>query len=87
VRPKIASFHVTASYEGQEFDDAANTFVLRPYARVDVSAERNLGRGFSVYAGAQNVLNRTIDAGLTPILTLASPRLVQGELRYGWGRN
>jgi outer membrane receptor protein involved in Fe transport len=85
VRPKIASFHVIASYTGREFDDAANTFVLRPYARVDVSAERELGRGFSVYAGAQNLLNRTIDAGLTPVLTLAAPRLVQGGLRYGWG--
>ncbi len=51
VRPKIASFHAIASYTGREFDDAANTFVLRPYARVDVSAERELGHGFSVYAG------------------------------------
>jgi outer membrane receptor protein involved in Fe transport len=87
VQPKIASLHVIASYEGREFDDAANQYLLRPYARVDVSAERQLGHGFSVYAGAQNVLNRTIDAGLTPILTLAAPRLVQGGVRYGWGRD
>ena len=87
VRPKFASFHVIASYEGREFDDAANEFLLHPYARVDVSAERELGHGFSVYAGAQNVLNRTIDAGMTPILTLAAPRLVQGGVRYGWGRD
>jgi outer membrane receptor protein involved in Fe transport len=87
VQPKIASLHVIASYEGREFDDAANQYLLHPYARVDVSAERQLGHGFSVYAGAQNVLNRTIDAGLTPILTLAAPRLVQGGVRYGWGRD
>jgi outer membrane receptor protein involved in Fe transport len=86
VRPKIASLHVVASYEGREFDDAANEFLLRPYARVDVMAERELGRGFSVYAGAQNVLNQTIDAGETPVLTLAAPRLVQGGLRYELGR-
>jgi outer membrane receptor protein involved in Fe transport len=86
VRPKIASLHVIASYEGREFDDAANEYLLHPYARVDVSAERELGHGFSVYAGAQNVLNRTIDAGLTPILTLAAPRLVQGGVRYELGR-
>jgi outer membrane receptor protein involved in Fe transport len=85
VRPKFASFHAIASYEGREFDDAANEYLLHPYARVDVSAERELGHGFSVYAGAQNVLNRTIDAGMTPILTLAAPRLVQGGVRYGWG--
>ncbi len=44
VRPKIASFHVVGSYTGKEFDDAANEFVLRPYARVDVMAERSLGK-------------------------------------------
>ena len=86
VRPKFASLHVVASYEGREFDDAANEFLLHPYARVDVMAERQLGRGFSMYAGAQNVLNRTIDAGETPVLTLAAPRLVQGGLRYELGR-
>jgi outer membrane receptor protein involved in Fe transport len=87
VWPKVGTFHGFASYEGKAFDDAANEYVLRPYARVDVSAERGLGRGFSVYAGAQNLLNRTIDAGLTPVLTLAAPRLVLGGVRYAWGRD
>ena len=86
VVPRIASVHGVFSYTGMEFDDAANQFVLHPYARVDVSAERELGRGFSVFVGAQNVLNRTIDAGMTPLLTLAAPRLVQGGLRYKLGR-
>ena len=87
VWPKVATLHGFASYEGKAFDDAANQYVLRPYARVDVSAERGLGRGFSVYAGAQNLLNRTIDAGLTPVLTLAAPRLVLGGVRYAWGKD
>ena len=86
VVPRIASVHGVFSYTGMEFDDAANQFVLHPYARVDVSAEREVGRGFTVFVGAQNVLNRTIDAGLTPLLTLAAPRLVQGGLRYKLGR-
>jgi outer membrane receptor protein involved in Fe transport len=86
VLPRIASVHGIASYTGKEFDDAANQFVLHPYARVDVSGERELGRGFSVFAGAQNVLNRQIQAGLTPILTLAAPPLVQGGLRYHFSR-
>jgi outer membrane receptor protein involved in Fe transport len=87
VRPKIASFHVIASYEGRAFDDAANQFLLRPYARVDVSVERELGKGFSLYGGAQNLLDRRIDAGDTPVLTLAAPRLVQGGVRWTWGRD
>jgi outer membrane receptor protein involved in Fe transport len=86
VAPRIASFHAIASYTGHVFDDAANRFVLHPYARFDVSAERSLPHGLSVFAGAQNVLNRTIDAGRTPILTLAAPRLVQAGLRYSFPR-
>jgi outer membrane receptor protein involved in Fe transport len=82
VAPRVASFHAIASYTGRDFDDAANQYLLHPYARLDVSAERALGHGLSVFAGAQNVLNRTIDAGLTPVLTLAAPRLVQGGVRY-----
>jgi outer membrane receptor protein involved in Fe transport len=78
----IATFHLIASYSGQEFDDAANQFRLHPFARFDVSAERRLRWGLSVFAGAQNLLNRQIDAGLTPILTLAAPRLVQAGMRY-----
>jgi hypothetical protein len=31
-------------------------------------------------------LNRRIDAGLTPILTLAAPRVVQAGVRYSFQR-
>jgi outer membrane receptor protein involved in Fe transport len=86
VAPRIASFHAIASYTGQTFDDSANQYVLHPYARFDVSAERSLPYGLSVFAGAQNLLNRSIDAGRTPILTLAAPRLVQAGLRYSFTR-
>jgi len=83
---RVASFHLTMSYSGQEFDDAQNQFRLHPYARFDVSAERRLHWGLSLFASAQNVLNREIDAGRTPILTLAAPRLVQAGLRYSFLR-
>ncbi|HXE04512.1 MAG TPA: TonB-dependent receptor, partial [Bryobacteraceae bacterium] len=82
--PRIANLHAIASYTGQAFDDAANRYILHPYARFDVSADRDLGHGISIFAGAQNLLNRAIDAGRTPILTLAAPRLVQAGLRYSF---
>jgi outer membrane receptor protein involved in Fe transport len=83
--PKFANVHLIASYTGRDFDDAANQYVLHPYARFDVSADRPLWHGLSLFAGAQNLLNRSIDAGRTPILTLAAPRLVQAGLRYRLG--
>ena len=82
--PRVADFHLIASYEGREFDDAANQYLLHPYARFDVSSERALPHGLSLFAGAQNLLDRSIDAGRTPILTLAAPRLVQAGLRYNF---
>ena len=85
----IADFHLIASYTGQEFDDAQNQFLLHPYARFDLSADRQLTprlSGLTIFAGAQNLLNRSIDAGRTPILTLAPPRLVQAGLRYNFSR-
>ncbi len=85
-RPGWVGLHGVASYTGRIFDDSANQFALRGYLRVDVSAERELWRGLGVYAGAQNVLDRRIEAGRTPVLTLAAPRLVEGGLRWRVGR-
>ena len=82
----IANLHLIVSYQGQMFDDSANTFVLHPYARFDLSADRKLPHGLSLFAGAQNLLNRSIDAGRTPTLTLAAPRLVQAGVRYSFSR-
>ncbi len=86
---RVANLHLVASYTGQSFDDAANGYLLHPYARFDVSADREIFtrrlHGFSLYGGAQNLLNRSIDAGRTPVLTLAAPRLVEAGLRYNLG--
>jgi outer membrane receptor protein involved in Fe transport len=84
--PRVATFIADAIYEGHEFDDAENTAVLHPYSRFDLFAERKIGHGLSLYASSQNVLNRRIDAGLTPTLTLAAPRIVEGGVRYSFSR-
>jgi len=83
--PRVATFHVVASYSGQMFDDSANQFLLHPYARFDVSAERGVGRHFAVFGEAQNLLNRMIEAGETPTPTVAAPRLVEGGVRWRFG--
>ena len=84
--PHIVNLHVIASYEGREFDDSANQFILHPYPRFDASADRTLSHGLSLYVASQNLGNRAIDAGRTPILTLAAPRLVEGGLRFNLSR-
>lgn len=84
--PHAATFHLIASYTGQQFDDSGNQYRLRPYARFDASLDRALPHGFGLFAGAQNLLDRNIEAGRTPVLTLAAPRLVQAGLRYTFRR-
>ncbi len=82
----VAAFHLIGSYTGREYDDAANQFILHPYPRLDVSADRNLRFGLSLYGAVQNLANRAIDAGRTPTLTLAAPRLVEAGIRYNLSR-
>ncbi len=83
---RVADLHLYSIYSGRQFDDAENQFILHPFLRVDLSAERQLGRGVSLFAGAQNLLNKQIEAGRTPVLTLASPRVVQAGVRLRLGR-
>lgn len=84
--PRALNFHAIASYQGREYDDTLNTFELHPYARFDLSADRTLTHGLAVFASAQNLLDRTIEAGRTPLLTLAPPRIVEAGLRYSFTR-
>ena len=85
-QPHALNLHLFASYQGREYDDALNTELLHPYARFDLSADRAITHRLTVFAETQNLLNRTIDAGITPTLTLAAPRLVEGGLRYTFFR-
>ncbi len=84
--PRLAALHAFATYTGEQFDDAQNQYVLHPFARFDVAMDRSLTRGLSVFASVQNLLDRAIDAGRTPVLTLAAPRLVQAGFRYSFTR-
>jgi outer membrane receptor protein involved in Fe transport len=84
--PRVLNLHLLISTQGREYDDSANQFILHPYTRFDLSADRSLTHGLSIFAESQNLLNRSIDAGRTPILTLAPPRIVQAGLRYSFSR-
>jgi outer membrane cobalamin receptor len=65
---------------GRQFDDDVNTYLLHGYFSMDAYAEHNFHR-FTLYAAGENLLDRSIDAGRTPVLTLAMPRLVRIGLR------
>lgn len=67
---------------GRQFDDSANVFRLSGYVRMDGYVERAVSKRWSIYGSAVNLLDRRIEAGRTPVLTLASPRTVAAGIKF-----
>jgi outer membrane receptor protein involved in Fe transport len=80
-KPRWGVFSVDLRSSGQQFDDSANQFRLAGFAQVDLYAEHTFGRIFRLYGAVQNLADSRIEAGRTPILTLASPRIVTAGIR------
>ncbi len=67
---------------GRQYDDSANTFELHSYTQMGAYAEHGFGERWVVYASAQNLFDRAIEAGRTPVLTLGTPRTVMAGVRF-----
>jgi outer membrane receptor protein involved in Fe transport len=70
---------------GRQFDDDANQFLLHSYFRFGAYASHNFGRHVEAFAAGDNLFDRSIQAGKTPQLTLASPRVARFGLRINFG--
>lgn len=70
-------FGVQTRWSSMQFDDDLNQFPLRSYVVTDVFATRGW---FTV--SAENVFNRRVEAGATPVITLGQPRAVRVGFRY-----
>jgi len=79
--------HATGRVSGHQYDDDVNVYRLSGYFRLDLSAERNIGRHAVFTAGVENAFNRSIQAGRTPVLTLASPQDFSAGLRWNFHPN
>ncbi|GAC1362144.1 MAG: TonB-dependent receptor [Acidobacteriaceae bacterium] len=71
-----------ARTSGRQFDDSANTFQLHSFTQLNAYAEHAVGERWAVYASAQNLFDRSIEAGRTPVLTLGTPRTVLAGIRF-----
>jgi outer membrane receptor protein involved in Fe transport len=76
---------VAARWIGRQFDDDQNRFPLGGFVAVDARAARTLGRGLSIFAAGENLLDRRYDAARTPTLTVGPPRLLRIGLRIDRG--
>ncbi len=83
---RLGTLNLIARDSGRVFDDSENTLLLHGYFRLDAYYEHAWGRHATFYGSVQNLLDRNIDAGRTPVLTLATPRVAMGGLRVQWGQ-
>jgi outer membrane receptor protein involved in Fe transport len=70
---------------GHEFDDTANDFYINGYFRLDVYASHEFRHNISVFGSGENLFDRGIIVGKTPLPTLGTPRVARFGLRYTFG--
>ena len=84
--PQFIRVAVQLRASSGQFDDDQNQFPLRGYFTADAFVSRRLGSNLEIFAAAENLFNSKIESGRTPVLTLASPRIVRIGLRLRFGR-
>jgi outer membrane receptor protein involved in Fe transport len=96
---RLGLLSVQTRASGRQFDDDVNAYELHSYVRFDVYASHSFGRGsrgqspgdhepagrYEAFAAVENLLDRSIDAGRTPIRTLGTPQLVRFGVRVRLG--
>ncbi len=82
---RLGLLSVQGRYSGRQYDDDANQYLLHCYFRLGAYASHDFGHHLSVFAAGDNLLDRTIEAGKTPTLTLASPRVARFGLTINFG--
>lgn len=84
-RERWGFLSLQARMSGRQFDDDMNRYLLHGYFRLDAYASRDFGHHLQLYADGENLFDRAIDVGRTPLLTLGTPRVARFGLRLTFG--
>jgi outer membrane receptor protein involved in Fe transport len=82
---RIGTLSLQGRISGRQFDDDANNYLLHSYFRLDAYASRAFGRHAEFFASGENLFDRSIEVGKTPITTLGTPRLARFGVRLHFG--
>ena len=82
-----SSYTLAARQSGRAFDDSSNTFELHSFFVLDAYAEYRVHPHLSLDVSFQNLLNRSIETARTPNLTLGTPFIAQGGIRFTFKRD
>lgn len=83
--PRIGTLSIQERISGRQFDDDANSNLLHGFSNLDASANRSFGQRLTFFASGENLMNRAIEVGRTPILTLGNPRILRFGVRFDFG--
>ena len=78
-------FGAQARWSGMQFDDDLNELALRGFLAVDLFASHPVGR-IELIGAVENLFDREIEAGATPVVTLAAPRSFRIGVRWNGER-
>lgn len=84
-RPRWGLLSLQGRLSGRQFDDDENRFLLHGYFRLDAHASHNFARRWQAYADGENLFNRAVDVGRTPLLTQGTPRVARIGVRVSFG--
>lgn len=84
-KPRLGTFSLQSRLSGQMYDDAANSYLLHSYFRLDAYASHDFGSRFQVFAAGENLFDRAIEVSKTPTTTLGQPRVARFGLLVNLG--
>ena len=84
-RPSLGILSLQGREGGRQFDDDANLYLLHSYFSLDAYAQHNFGSHIEAFASGENLFDRSIEVGKTPITTLGTPRLARFGVRVNFG--
>jgi outer membrane receptor protein involved in Fe transport len=82
---RLGLLTLAARASGRAYDGSANTYELHSFFVLDAYGERSFAPKWVAFVSVQNLFNRQIDVARTPLLTLGTPFLAQGGVRFRWG--
>ncbi len=85
LRARIGLLSVQARSSGRQYDDDANAYVLHGFTRFDVCGSHTFGERWEVFGSVENLLDRSVDVGRTPVRTLGTPQLARFGVRVTLG--
>ncbi|MHB1935923.1 MAG: TonB-dependent receptor [Acidobacteriaceae bacterium] len=82
MRPKLGVAELLGTISGRQYDDDANTFLLHGYFQMDAYVAHAFGSHSEIYGAVNNIFDREIQVGRTPLLTLGTPRMASIGIRF-----